>query len=343
MNRIDPSSLGWGDFFEGARRQAARPDLEPARVSADHGATLKIIGPHGPCTARASPDPPPCVGDWVLAHPAAGDERARIGLILARRTTLDRQASGRRTARQTIAANLDVVFIVTTPDDHNPRRIERYLAAVAGGGAAPVLVSNKSDLPGAPVARPPIRPDVPVVATSAATGEGLDRLRTWLGPGRTGGFVGASGVGKSSLVNALLGTEALAVGRTTADGRGRHTTTHRQLVCLPEDGGVLVDTPGMRELALWDGDGLDEVFADLADRAGGCRFRDCGHGTEPGCALRAAVDAGDLDPGQLDNWLALRKQADRQVARRDVVAERKRRKEVSKRRRKAARDSLKNA
>ncbi len=326
MKPNDCSSLGWSDYFEGARRQAARPDLLPARIIADHSGSFRIDGAIGPTTARLGACPPPCVGDWVLVEPPVGKERARIEVSLVRRTELVRQAAGRRTQRQTVAANIDVVFVVTDMrDDFNLRRLERYMAAVHAGGATPVIVLNKADLTPERQGRytRQLHPAWPVVVSSALLDLGIDELRAHLGRGRSAGFVGSSGVGKSSLVNALLGRVEQAVNHKASDGRGQHTTTHRQLIVLPDDGGVLMDTPGMRELALWDGSGVEKVFAELEELAFGCRFRDCRHAEEPGCALWSAVEAGELEEGRLHSWLGLRRQAARQAARRDVVKRRK--------------------
>ena len=340
MKPIDCRSLGWSDYFEGARRQAARPDLLPARIIADHSGSFRIDGATGPTTARLGACPPPCVGDWVLAEPPVGNERARIEVSLVRRTELVRQAAGRRTQRQTVAANIDVVFVVTDMcDDFNLRRLERYIAAVHAGGATPVIVLNKADLTPDRQGRftRQLDPGWPVVVSSAILDLGIEELRAHLGRGRSAGFVGSSGVGKSSLVNALMGRAEQAVNHKAADGRGQHTTTHRQLVVLPDDDGVLIDTPGMRELALWEGSGVEKVFAELEDLALTCHFRNCRHAEEPGCALRSAVEAGELEEGRLHNWLGLRRQAARQAARRDVVRQRREAKVNAKRIRAAQR------
>ncbi len=317
----DLTALGWSAFFEGARRQADRPHLFTSRVVADHGHALRLSGDIGDVLARPHRLDPAAVGDWVLHGRQAGDERVAIEVRLARRTELVRAAAGRRTAAQVVAANLDVIFIVTSPDDLNERRLERYLAAVHAGGAEPVVVINKADL-GRPGLELP--GGVPVLHASAATGDGVDALRSWLGAGRSGGFVGMSGVGKSSLVNALRGDDALATGAIRdSDGTGKHTTTWRELVVLDDGAGVLIDTPGMRELGLWDGDGLAAVFDDLESLAAGCRYRDCQHDREDGCALQAAVDAGELGAGRVSSWLSLRREVKRTAERRDVAAERR--------------------
>lgn len=321
----DLTSLGWSDSVERARPQAARPDLFPARVTAVHGGLVRIHGETGSRIARPGVDPPPCVGDWVFASTPRSDERARIEVVLARRTELVRQAAGEKTERQTVAANLDVVFVVTDlGDDFNVRPLERYLEAVRSGGAEPVIVLNKADLAIGAEGRYLRRldPDWPVVVASALLGLGLDELRACLGPGRTCGFVGSSGVGKSSLVNALLGRDVQRVDHVAEDGRGRHTTNHRELLLL-DGGGVLIGTPGMRELALWDAEGVDAVFADPVELARDCRFRDCHHETEPGCAILGAIEDGELNGARLVSWKKLQRQAARQALRKDADRQRK--------------------
>jgi ribosome biogenesis GTPase len=322
---IDLPSLGWSDTFEQARLDADRPDLMPARVIADHGEVVRILGPAGAASVRPGADPP-CVGDWVLVAASVGDAPGIVVHRLPRRTELVRQAAGTVTRRQTVAANLDVVFVVTDmADDFNPRRLERYLAAVHAGGATPVVVLNKSDLALGNEGRflRQLDPDWTVVMTSAVLDLGVDELRAHLGPGRTAGFVGSSGVGKSSLVNAVIGEAVQRVDHIAEDGRGRHTTTHRELRVLPDGGGVIIDTPGMRELALWDADGVDAVFADLVALADGCRFRDCAHETEPGCALLDAIERGEVDASRLRNWKKLQRQARRQAVRMDQALQRR--------------------
>lgn len=304
-------SLGFGPFF--ARQLTADDTLhkKPARVVAEQRDRFQL--------AFASGDAPgvvagrlrhegadgtllPCVGDWVLAtHDGTGP--ARIERVLERRTQFARRAPGRRSDTQVIAANADTVFVVQSLNrDLNPRRLERYLALLWESGARPVVLLSKCDLcPDVDAALAEIAAAAPGVAlhvTSAATGSGLETLAPYLGEGQTVAFVGSSGVGKSSLINRLLGQDLLAVREIRDDDRGRHTTTHRQLLSLP-GGALLMDTPGMRTLALVDTeDGVGGLFAEIDRLAASCRFADCRHESEPGCAVRAAVEDGTLDEGR---------------------------------------------
>lgn len=300
---LDLQALGWDDFFRSRLEQLHDDDLRPARVAVAHGTRYELLGSDtqwAELTGRLRHDAAdslqrPAVGDWVAVA------RGRIHHVLERKTRLVRQGAGERTGAQVVAANVDVVFVVSALDrDFNPRRIERYLTVVWDGGARPVLVLNKADACGdiAPFldALGPVAMGVPVVTTSALAGTGTEGLQAHLGPGITAALVGSSGVGKSTLINHLLGREALRTGHTRAGaGKGRHITTHRELLPLGA-GGMLIDTPGMRELGLWDaGEGLRAAFADIDALAARCRFRDCTHQGEPGCAVTEQVPAARRD------------------------------------------------
>jgi ribosome biogenesis GTPase len=258
----------------------------------------------------------PATGDWVAVRVINSTE-AIVEAVLPRRTFFSRRAAGRREEQQPIAANIDLVFLVSGLDgDYNPRRIERYLALSAESGAEAVIVLNKRDLCANLSERiaetRAVAAGAAIVTASTVALDGLDEVRAHLAPGRTIALLGSSGVGKSSIVNGLLGEERL---RTNAvrehDSRGRHTTTHRELIPLAE-GGALIDTPGMRELQLWAGeDSIDQVFDDVAGFAAGCRYRDCMHNGENGCAVRQAVDEGALDPARLTSYRKLQGEARR--------------------------------
>lgn len=315
-------ALGWNDSFAAAFAPFAAPGVVPARVTADFGRGWGVTTAEGEILAEAAGKlrhrsakraDLPVAGDWVAVEPRADEPRARLLAVLPRRTVLSRQAAGfRREEQQLLAANLDTVFIVVGLDQPvNHRRIERFLTAVRSGGIAPVVVLNKADLHAdaasvrAEVER--IAGGAPVVTASAEKRGGAKALKPWLRKRETVAFLGTSGVGKSSLINRLLGDDIQAVQEVReADAKGRHTTTSRELLVGP--GGVLLlDTPGMREFQFWDADTpLEELFPEVAAAAAACKFRDCRHGTEPGCAVQAALAAGTLELGRVTSYLKLK-------------------------------------
>jgi ribosome biogenesis GTPase len=255
----------------------------------------------------------PSVGDWVAVIPRPGDTQTTIEAVLPRRTALIRKEAGFRTEGQVLAANIDLVWIVSSLTvELSARRIERFLTVAWDSGAQPVIVLTKADLDGADsemVAEVEAAAvGAEVVRTSAITGDGIDVLRTVLAGDRTAALVGSSGVGKSTLINTLVGKELLETKQTRDDAVGRHTTTHRELVRVPT-GGMLVDTPGLRELLAWDDErGIGDVYADIDTLESQCRFSDCAHRSEPGCAINAALAAGDLDPERLRQRDKLRRE-----------------------------------
>ena len=316
MTTLD--SLGFDDFFASQLARQGNPQWVPARIVAEGQSSFHLGGCRAPLgdlsgklLGSLTKTKRPVVGDWVAV--IDGADRASIQQLLERRTTLLRRAAGTVAEPQVVAANVDVFFVVTAVNrDFNERRLERYVAAVWSSGAEPVVVLNKVDLD---VDLKPLLEvveraaiGVPVVRASAASGEGLEELRAYIGVGKTVGFIGSSGVGKSSLTNRLLGREAQAVGNLRDDERGRHTTTSRQLIELP-GGGVLIDTPGMRELGLLDDvGGVETSFADVAALAERCKFSDCAHENEPGCGVLAAVASGELPAERLASYRKLLKE-----------------------------------
>ncbi len=298
--------LGFGPFFERQLQPLKDRRMIPARIAAEHRGAYEVWSASGAGPARLAgrlrlepeEDSLPGVGDWVVLDDAPSPGRASvIERVLARRTVFTRGAAGRRAVAQVVAANVDVVFAVCGLDaDFNLRRIERYVARIWASGAQPSVILNKSDVcehADARLAEVESRiAGVEIHLTSALRSEGIHAVRERIGRGVTAAFVGSSGAGKSTLINTLLGEERMPTGEIRArDGRGRHVTTRRQLVLLP-GGGLVLDTPGMRELQLVDDEGLDALFGDIAALAARCRFRDCRHDTEPGCAVRAAVESG---------------------------------------------------
>jgi ribosome biogenesis GTPase len=313
--------LGWTPAFEDEFAPYAADGLEPARVAVEHRGAYLLYTSSGDRPAELSGrlrhavdlrDELPAVGDWVAVADPEGADRALVQAVLPRRTKFSRMAANDhgQTIEQVVAANVDVVFLVAGLDgDLNVRRLERYLTLGWESGAEPVVVLTKADLcedvDAAVVEVEPVTVGVPVHAVSNVTGEGVDELAGYFAGNHTVAALGSSGVGKSSLVNRIAGEELMATGDLRADGRGRHTTTNRQLLVLPQ-GGLFLDTPGMRELRLWESeDGLAAAFDDVADAAARCRFADCAHETEPGCAVRAAIADGSLDPERLASWRKL--------------------------------------
>ena len=316
---LDPilAALGWTDELEAAFTIHAARGFEPARVVAEHRGGYLVRGvrderlahPRGKLRDEELEGGMPAVGDWVAVCDAPGG-RAAIEAILPRRTKVSRKTPWLKSEEHILAANVDTVLLVSGLDgDFNARRLERYLATAWDSGADPVVVLTKLDLlddVGTVVEAEAIALGVPVLPVSNVTGEGLDAVQALLEPRKTFVALGSSGVGKSSLLNRLAGRRLMPTGDLRRDGRGRHTTRHRHLLVLPS-GALFVDTPGLRELQIWEGD-LDSAFGDVAELAAECRFSDCAHTTEPGCAVRQALESGALDPARWENYLKLQRE-----------------------------------
>ena len=306
--------LGWDDGWEAAFAEHRDAGRTPARVAVQHRGAYDLLTEAGelraPATARlAREETLPAVGDWVAVD--AG--RGFVDAVLPRRTAISRKEVFTSAREQVLAANVDVAFLVQAlPRDFNTRRLERYLAMAWESGSQPVVVLTKTDLvddvePWLADVEATTLGACPVVALSALTGEHVDEIRTFLDGNRTAVLLGSSGVGKSTLVNTLAGRELLETNEVRkGDHRGRHTTTHRELLLLP-GGGVILDTPGMRELHLWEGD-LEQTFGDVEQVAAECRFSDCGHDREPGCAVRAGLADGTLSAERWQSYVKLQRE-----------------------------------
>lgn len=336
------AQFGWSGYWQAQWNAEPRDGMLAARVTAQQKKLYRLAGEFGECWAEPAGKmffeaeaggELPATGDWVAASYRAEENRATMHEVLPRRTKFSRQAAGNRTGEQVIAANVDTVFVVTSLNqDLNARRIERYLALVWESGARPVVLLTKSDLCADTTAAQEeverAAMGVPVHAISAARGAGIEAIRAYFGEGQTVALVGSSGAGKSTLVNYLLGAEVQRVREIReGDDRGRHATTARELFLLP-DGGLILDTPGIRELQLWDaGEGLEQTFADIVELAAQCRFRDCTHASEPGCAVQAALADGSLDAARRESLQKLEREQQFQLRKMDVnarIAEQKR-------------------
>jgi ribosome biogenesis GTPase len=343
--------LGWRPHF--AAGLEAHAGAVPGRVAVEHRSAYVVLTEGGELRAEAagrlrhhsaSRSDLPTVGDWVACRCNPGEATATISAVLPRLTKFSRHGAGLDTDEQVLAANLDLVWITQALDrDINPRRLERYLAMAWAGGVDPVIVLTKADTCDDPeAARSSLgaaAAGAPLLITSSVTGEGIDELRAQLQPGRTIALLGSSGVGKSSLVNTLMGDAVMETAELRADGRGRHTTTRRELTLIP-GGGLVVDTPGMRELQLWDDEGtIDTTFDDVDTLASECRFRDCAHAGEPGCAVAEAIAAGRLPQERLDSYHKLQRELRHLALKRDQRAaaeERRKMRAFNRSRRKAS-------
>jgi ribosome biogenesis GTPase / thiamine phosphate phosphatase len=338
---VDLTSLGWNTVFAGHFQAYEARGLVPARVILEHQHIYRVQTASEEMLAEvagslrhkaAGRHEFPAIGDWVALNPPIPDRRAVIQAILPRKSKFSRKVAGETTVEQVVAANIDTVFIVMGLDgDYSLRRVERYLITTWDGGASPVVILNKTDVcedvAGAVAAVREVAAGVPVHAISTRHDPDLAALDPYLQAGRTVALLGSSGVGKSTIVNRLMGSEVQRTREVMEiDQRGRHTTSNRQLIALPA-GALLIDTPGMRELQLWDGvAGVSVVFEDVEALAPGCRFSDCRHDSEPGCAVKQAVVDGTLGEDRLESYRQLQRERLFQASRVDekTAQERKR-------------------
>ncbi len=319
---FDLADLGWNDHWAHRFAAHAAEGLVPARVAIEFNYIYRVYAASGEVQAQhagrmrhqaLAKEALSAVGDWVAVKPSPGEATGTIEAVLPRRSKFSRKVAGELTEEQIVAANIDTVFIVMGLDgDYNPRRLERYLVLASESGADPVVILNKADV------ADHLSDDmdeiqalvvgIPVHAVSAKTGSGVAMIERYLGRGRTGALLGSSGVGKSTLVNALVGEDLLETREVRAhDSRGRHTTRHRHLIVLPNTRGLLIDTPGMRELQLWtQPESARDTLEDIETLAAVCHFTDCRHREEPRCAVKQAVEGGTLAPGRLEGYVKLR-------------------------------------
>ncbi len=336
------NDLGWNDQFSREFEEYQSQGFAAARVAREQKERYLLFTESGELTAEitgrlrhlaTTREDYPAVGDWVAITPFDDNKSAVIHAVLPRKSKFLRKAAGVRTDEQIVAANIDTVFIVMGLDgDYNPRRLERYLTSAWDSGASPVIILNKSDLcDNVEEKIDEIQSsafDIPTHAISASQGNGIDLVQDLIKPGHTTAFLGSSGVGKSTIINALLGEERLLTKEVREDdSRGRHTTTWREMVLIP-GGGIVIDTPGMRELQLWaDDDSLKGTFEDIERLAQSCKFGDCSHTGEPGCAVSAAIENGELPQSRYKNYMKMQKEIRylerRREGRSDMIARNK--------------------
>ena len=308
--------LGWDSYFQGKFKAYADDGYTAARVTADFGAEYLVQDADGPTRATAGrhlrndASLLPAVGDWVAL--LRREPVATVHGVVERRTVFSRKVSGREAREQVLAANVDVAFVVAAATDVNARRIERYLTIAWQSGALPIVVMTKADVTDSADALlaelEAVATGTPVLVTSSVTGQGIDEITHRLQPALTGVLLGPSGAGKSTLINRIVGEDVMRTRMIHSSGEGRHMTSHRQLVLLP-GGGMIIDTPGLREAQLWEGeDGLANLFEDIEELALGCRFTDCAHNTEPGCAIKAAIADGTLDVARFNSYRKLQRE-----------------------------------
>jgi ribosome biogenesis GTPase len=341
------NNLGWDEFFANHFQSYAADGYAAGRVALEYKHFYRIYSEWGEVLGEIAGrlrhealdrEDLPVVGDWVVIRRSPESDKVTIHAVLPRKSKFTRKVAGFRTEKQIIGSNIDTVFLVTSLNqDFNARRVERYLIVAWESGARPIIVLSKSDLCDEVEERTreikAVVGDVPIHAVSVVKREGLDELARYLKAGQTVAFLGSSGVGKSTLVNYLLGREHLRVQEIRKhDGRGVHTTTRRELIVLPQ-GGLVLDTPGMRELQLWDGEGgLAIAFADIETVATQCYFSDCRHQDEPRCAIREALAEGAIDAARYESYEKLKKELTYLARKQDIrsaIVEKKRWKTLS--------------
>ncbi len=326
MNELTLDSLGWDSWFEAQLKNLRAEEKSVARVAAVDRDQLLLLGEAGFFRAKLSgkylyesesASERPCVGDWVCVEIPEHGQLGLVHKVFNRRTCLRRKAAGELVEYQMIAANVDFVIIVQSCHyDFNLKRLERYLVMIKDGGAKPLILLTKTDLVTSKVLTDQIEQiriagiTEPVATLSNVTKEGLDELKSILSPGKTYCFVGSSGVGKSTIINSLVGRDLLVTKGVSVTGEGRHTTVRRELILL-ENGALVVDNPGMREFGVFVAvDGIESSYSDILARASQCRFRDCTHSNEPDCAVLNALERGEIDAEHYDNFIKLRRESD---------------------------------
>jgi ribosome biogenesis GTPase len=329
MNKVSLKKLGWNDFFQrnyDEVKSSSGQDLIPARVSVEHLSNYKLYSEFGELSGTLAGKFHyqsqghknfPVVGDWVVVKKILNEEKAIIQQVLPRKTSFSRKEAGQKTEEQVIASNIDLVFLMSSMNvEFNPNRIQRYLALIYESGAKPVILLNKSDLAEDKEFYPErvkeINSSLPVHCISSKYHEGIGELKSYFCEGTTSAVIGSSGVGKSTFINELIGENYLETQEISFyKDRGTHTTTKRELIVLPS-GGLIIDTPGMREVQLWEStEGLSEVYSDIENLELECKFTDCRHETEPGCAVQKAIEEGILTVERLKNFRKLQRESER--------------------------------